>query len=723
MAKDYSHLGFIPDKKEDEEIEIPTSDSSDGLLETSLETLGATAAGVGQGFTFGTGTKALAALEALGELQDQKESSLASLYKRYKELEAKNTGAYEELAKKHPMATFSGEIGGSILNPIPGTAAKVGAEALGAAKLAKALDIAPSLVTRSGAGALLGAGTTAINSKGEGLDYLEDIAKGTITGGALGVGEDYVARGVKSAGKYLENSPKLQRIIRAFQLERGTPTEMNPEGKPINLGGETTRKGGGPTPIFEQLNYVKNKLTDSFKNMSQLARDEFDEFFKTEGKTLLDPKDKNVNNIINFINEHKDILSKHLGSDIVEKLTSGIPTLDSTGMRIAGKYTGTVSDLYNLRSALYDNINKLSDTDLLHRDIQNALFGTKGAQNGLVHAIDATLDKTFPGTYSALKSNVDKASSPIEQILNRTENEEARAIRLSDLSRTEAKKRTDAAFGSLLEHIGGTGFNDIKKRYAFNSMVDNYEDVLGHLYKTSPRFKYMMERAARLHGVDPSSFGSSQEAIEEGLKAVNKKILGRVPKTLKGTNIPIEDIPGLKEVMEKYGENLFSQKGLLPPSEMERMAIQAAKDVSALKTYTGVENRADDAIKDIMAIPAGAGVPLELTAKTAAGLGSTTRAIEDYAKSLPSWAKAPVVKPVQAGINLKNATTDQLKQYAQILSNHHNPAVSNIGKSAITALDENPIGKATFLNSAMQSPNIRKILRLSPGKQEKESEE
>lgn len=723
MAKDYSHLGFVAD----DEVPVPspspsadtgfvpetTEDSS--LIEDLLETAGAGAASVAQGFTVGQGTKLLGAIEALGEAKDL--SDLEKLYSRYQELAGKRKEQYQELSGKHPFVSTAGEIGGAILNPLPGAAAKTAVELAGAAKLAKALQLPVGLVSRMGTGGLLGGGMSAITSEKEGLDYLKDIGIGTGVGLGLGFGEFVGAEKFTPWAKdYIAKSPKIQNIIRSFQLSRGTPFEMNPEGKPIYLTEPAERAGGGPTPIFQQLDYVKNKMVDSLQKMYNFSRKEFDGFFNNYGDEILDVNNPQIKTVLKILEDNKGILSKAVGSEKIENLVGGLPRTGSLGELIEGNYKGTVSNFYDLRKALYDKINHLTDLNVLDRDTQRLLYGEAG-KGGVVNLIDEALSSSpkFGKTYTNLKKNVDVAASPFENLLNRDPNDEARVIRLSDLSKDEATKKANAIFSTMAESLGSTGFSDVKRRVVFNNMIDKYEEVIKTLYQNSPEFKGIMDRLGKIK-VKGKTASSSE--IEEALT----KLQSGEPIEAIG-DIPISKLSKeVQDALKAEFKSLKSRASFEPPAKMEKMTKDVARDISTLKTQTGIRDATDPELGDIFTKPLGAGSPLELTTRTASTLGSGVRKIEDFAKGLPSYLKTPVVKSAQAAVDLKKANMDQLKQWAEILSKDKRPSVSNIGRAAMSSLEENPVAKAAFLNTIMQNSTAREILRLSPGKPEKKEE-
>jgi hypothetical protein len=73
------------------------------------------------------------------------------------------------------------------------------------------------------------------------------------------------------------------------------------------------------------------------------------------------------------------------------------------------------------------------------------------------------------------------------------------------------------------------------------------------------------------------------------------------------------------------------------------------------------------------------------------------------------------IKALTPGIKLRDMTIDQLKEAARSLSKNDNVIVSNIGKSAMQGLEENPMYKGVFLNQIAQNPELRKnILGILP---------
>lgn len=693
-----------------EKVEPVKAEEEEGLLQKALETAKAGTYGAAQGFSFGTATKALGALEAIAEQEDL--SDLEKLYEKYKELSTKKKREYEELAARNKIASTVGEVGGMLINPVPGAAAKALVNLAGGAKLAKALQVAPKFVERVGAGGILGAGTTAVQSEAEGTEYLKDIAKGTGYGMLAGGLEHGAALAGTAAKEKLLANPKIDRIIRAFKLSRGTPFEMNPEGKPIDLAAKPTREGGGPAPLFDQLNYVKNEITNSFKNMYKLAKDEFNEFFEKEGKTILNAEDPKIGSIIKVLNDNKKILKDKIGGEAIDKITNLNEVIDpSTGVISSKNFKGTISDLYNVRRGLLDNIDsiyELMKTDKIDRDTLNILFG-KGTDKGIVGAIDDVLSSISPN-YSNLKNNIDVAASPLEQVLNKTLNQEARSVRLSDLSDSKSTELAEKAFGRMLKRFG-PGFEDVEQRYVFNQMIDKYEDILSKFNKNSPKFKALLGKTTE---------GASSKDIDTALSIMKQNVSSAssaAPKVdlKKGVfeSTDLDDVKAQQDILKKLG--------ILPSSEAEKLGIEAGENISALRTFLG-ERSTQDTV-DLFSMPAGSGLPTVLTTKVAGTLGSAVRGATDFAKGLPTYVKTPVAATVRAPINLKNKTTNELKQYAEILTKSDNPSVSNIGRAAIQGLEENPAAKGAFINMAMQNPTIRQILGLSADRSKMEEKE
>ena len=286
--------------------------------------------GAQEGFTFHLGKRGLAAAKS------------ALTEKTYEQELAEIQKVLDEAQERSPIVFGGSELAGALLNPIPGTVAKMGAEAIGGTKLAQmagrgATSLAEKFavpaadVIEAGGfkmpkvlnllekpsiekiGELAGKSAAAtieggiLSGAGEAIEgEPENIPMAMLTGGLISSAFPLAGEAVSRAGKKLEDYDWFQKAKKGFSLTK--------QGLGIN-------KISGQDAITKRLLDTSSKIKDIAKSTVQNAKSEFDRYIQQskniidEGGNVLGPYrfsvsddkvGKPLNDLLSFINNNKD---------------------------------------------------------------------------------------------------------------------------------------------------------------------------------------------------------------------------------------------------------------------------------------------------------------------------------------------------------------------------------------------------------------------------------
>lgn len=653
------------DKNAKPSAEVASPEDKDGFIMESLKDLGISGA---EGFSFGQAKKALSYYQALQEASNPEEFD--SLYQqKLKE----NEEALERIKERSPIMYWTGEIGGGLLNPLPGGLAKGAATALGLTKAASAIaELSPVLgkaAQGTAEGALMGGGLSALDSEKEGKDLISDIVQGAKFGGLTGGALSGTGGLAKKAWESLKKeSPTAQKAARAFELEKEglgpeplkpgrsfsdeTPTELKSE--PISLGSTS-----GMSKLIGELQNTAKRVSDSAIKLFDHSINQYQQFFEKNAKVPLSVNDEvignDINQILTAINNNKEELKKALGSNFIRELTQ-------TSSPFLTPQYGDVNagQLNSLRRELIKNLDKIEDID-----VKNMLVG----ENGLIKAIEKTLTKKFP-EFSTLKNNIDIAARPAERLME----EELMAdpnlpkksrIFLSDLDPDVARSKLEKVVKDLSKRYYTGGISSAEERKLFEQFLQNYENSLNEL-------------------------SNKQITAKDELGDLLAKALGS---ELKKTGIS----KGEDAFVAR--SRLLREAGAESPEALKRAVETSGGNIGALIATAGWRPENDKALLSVM--------PL-LKGKVGAGLlGFPAIKGAQYAGKIAGSA------PVKGFKALQQLPINQLKAIANQLSSSESPYISNIGRSAAEGLEQSGMGRAIFLHQIFTNPDIRKELGLT----------
>lgn len=409
----------------------------------------------GQGGLLGFGDEALAAVEAGGDVLTGG-THLENLLNKYRELQKKHESEYKALQERSPVLSTIGELGGGLAMPMG---------ILGKAKQGAGLLARLGQAAKSGAlvGGVASAGVSE-NTLGQPLELAADIGKGAAGGAAIGTVLGGVGEAVGAGGRYIKDyvkeSPKLQRALTAFDLER----------KGINL---TTEKGG--QEIINRTEKLASSATDEVLAPLEKAKaiynseiDKVKDFPITPETNILeiggkefDPS-KSYNLLKEQILDNEEVF-KRVYPNIFNKFENNEPL--------------TVSDLLNLRGHLIKNSESFNDIRKFPSDASEKIFG-RGEDPGIIGSINDALDKYIPNG-QVLRSEIKKVATIPEQLINKNIDPTAQPIKLYDKDDETAKKILNSIFKHKIETAGGTSRAGLQARKTItdlgNTMGKNVE--------------------------------------------------------------------------------------------------------------------------------------------------------------------------------------------------------------------------------------------------------
>lgn len=703
MANNYSHLGFVADEEE----KTSPEEASD-----EIGTLEAAVLGAQEGATFHLGKRGLAAFRA------------ATGDKTYtEELEAIQK-ILDEARKAHPFAYGGSELLGALVNPLPGAAAKAGAEALGASKLAKSIGglteslagsklasklglvaaeeipnvttlfakptaaglgkLAEKATTGSIEAGLIGGGVEALEGEGD----LSDIAKAT--GGAMAFGAALPAGGVAlgRVGKKLEDYDWWEKVKRSYNLAK--------EG--IGIGSMS-----GQNVIWGKGREVAQKMRNASKSLIEQAKQQFDDYIE-QNQNVLDKagnivgpyrfstKDPSVGNdlkeVINILENNKPVFDKLLDS---KTFLSDLLKQRSVGMYGPEDYEPTLKQLSDLRKQLIEGLGKEAPEGF-DRDLRKLVVGEKG----IIKKVEDIINKKFD-RYSTLKNNINEAAKPAEMLIGQTTDPDAATVFFSDLPEATQNKKLDDIGKRLMERYfrGGTLSADSR------AILDEFFNQLSNAAKIVGK-----ESSGK---VGPSYKGAPDFGDPNALAQMLKMMKGQAGS---GLEQKIKDT-------SKQAKEAFSAESI---AMLRNEAKEAAGNIAAMSALEGVRPEAD--------MPTGANIPIPtklsiINPATWLSVGST-----EAAKYAGAIAGMP---PITTYGKLRQFNIKQLQDLAGKLSKSDSPALANIGRNAAQSLGGRPgdtaktvgdsINKAVFIHQIMTNPSIRKELGIDLSKENQEEEE
>lgn len=707
-----------------------TSDTSDDS--PALETAQAMMQGLVEG-AVPFKPQVFAAGEALagGNLSD-----LEGLLSRYREAEEKNRLSYEKLMEEHPIAGRVGEVAGMFLDPVApilargvvGVGGKLIKPLMGLSEEEKALDLAlktnkadeiaaalerlnlkeksssgmSAIAKEASTGAILGGMYSASRSKGhlggegeEGLsgDIIEGAKSGAIVGGALGsLGEGF--------SRYFGKKSKSADIVRAVagkELESGERLGVPVALEEGALAGKTFGPLEGPQLVYKDVKEKAKELSDRAVEALEQRKKEFNEVFDNVKNKLIN---KNASMADNLSLEKKIINAQGRAIDRAEK-RKGRPLSQRE-----------IKDAHNLAAMNVVVPVLKQEYPELYELYDYAITNPEFSQ------IFRSLDKTFipdlitgrPLTFSQLYN--------VQKRLKIRANELADEFKLTETQRDMLFGRGDYEGSGIL----------------YNQIADGVQES-GLLEKALERLVPDVEKyraSIRDYGAGPieaiinrnpdiaAQPVKAHEMPKEKIRQILEQEIGKFIETAGGTtSYALQSSENLNDL---YRLLLKAEAHNVPPEKLKQVAqnvldlknrvTESSQNMAALVGTSGVNQaQGHSTVGDLTQAFTG-------PAKMFEGLTSLQIGrMAGKAKAIPK--KIPVLKQ---GIQLRDASIDQLKEWAQKLSSSDQAWKANLGKSAMQGLEENPVYKGVFLNQIAQHPELRSMINsMLPGSEEEQN--
>jgi len=651
-------------------------------------------------------------------------STLQEFLDKYREAEKINQERYEQLMTDN-MAAKAGEAAGMLVDPFVsgvskaavGLGGKLLKPLMAASKEERAVEMAlktgdakkvasaleqlrikettPSLIKtlrqEIPTGALMGGIYGASRSKGvfggegeQGLsdDIIENALAGGISGGILGVAghgfSKYFGKGSKKAdiaravaGKELESGERLGQPI---DLEEGA------------LAGKTFASPEGPQLILRDIDEKAKELTERAVGALQKRKDEFNKIFEQYGNST-------VNNLASIANpklerkiteaQGRAVLNEEqkLGRSLTNKEIKMIH--DKQAFKIVAPI---LRKAYPELTQVVEKVRSSKPISDMFRSIDK-------------HFIPDLLTGQ-PVSFSQLYN--------IQKRLKINSKKMADAFKLSEIERDMLFGRGNFSGTGILynEAIGGKKSSGLLER-SLEKIVPDVE-------------KY--RKVIRDMGAGPveAILNKNPNLAAQPIKAWNftdEKIRNILQKQFAAT---IEKAGGTNRAAAEAAEDLNDMYNLLLKAEAEGAAPQQLQKIA--EDVLDLKEKISKSSQNMAALVGVAGQNQALghmsvedvtqafePVKFLKGLTSLTvgRAVGKGQKTIKGMG-GPVVK-------LRDATIDQLKEYANILSRDSAPWKANLGKAAMQGLEENPMYKGVFLNQVAQNPELRQqIFDLMP---------
>lgn len=554
--------------------------------------------GAGQGVTLGFGEEALAAI-----LATIKPSEL-DWYSNYRAKQKQLESEYQQAQERSPWLTGIGEFAGGFALPVgalmkgaqtakaaAGTKAfqkaiSTGVKAEDALDIAKKAENLSELLRSAKVGALTG-GAVSAGSSGETLEtpkeLLKDIGFGAIAGGAIG---GIAQKGIQTTKEFIEESPKLQRALKAFELEAYGIKDKNTG--PINL---TTEKG--QRKIQEDIEDRVKKISDNYLQYFNLASEDLNRKI-ADSATVPAQRifntykfSSNTDNL--FRDEFLNTLKTSPGLKKIESLSEFvnhdnglIKKLDDTTGQIIKEEINT-SDLLNLKDNILRNIKRLKQ--------EGQITEIDGKRiSGLINKIDQMINDVNPDILKAYAIKR-KMAYPIESLLNDSVDPDTHWRTISKISRgslgeKKLKDKVEKAVDRKIYETSGTGSRVVQNKVFLENLEKETEKRLKEVIPDSPLLE---EGILRKEVLDPKEInrnfkeayenlgaletteGMKRTAEERGLKGISESFVAAK------TGVPI---PYTSQGISQIGGKLGRIEGNFP---FVQQPVKKTKDL--IKTY------------------------------------------------------------------------------------------------------------------------------------------
>jgi hypothetical protein len=686
------------------------------------ESIKAFALSSAQGGLMGFGEELLGGLEAAKETAFG-DKELKDLYKTFQEAKKKNEEAYEELRRRNPGAVLAGEIAGGFAVPmgtgLAGALAKVsglkkGLGALGVNKL-----IAEHIATGATGAGLSGLGASKGTIAGSlGLTEEEGVGGDVLTSSALGAGLGLTTGVVSKLGKeamdWLGSSPTGRRFLAARQLEAGSREGYD---GPINMREapaiEPFAKKSGGQKITEKVEDIAKEIRDDAASARQFVKDKLQEDLKNANDTSVNVpggREAAFNKMRQQLFDKIRFSRKMTADELNDFLYSDPSRMAKFNKRVEEEFFQTFKKKYN-------------DTDF---EELRKLFAQFKVAHPRVSKLLREVDYTIT---NKILSNKDPITVPelftFRRQLVKKANEFADAFNLSTQDR-------DMLYGKPGTPFEGKGvFDQVDNILA--KYVSDIKDTRAAVGIKSAPIETLLNKSDDISLHKIKAFDLSDESVQQRVQNEVKKLI-----QLSGGRSQQAD-DAAKRLQEYFQQVISTNLDLLKRGviteqqfatsskkldELVKKAKSAGIDFSTLVAIKGIETFADKSPAQVINEFKSMGG--QTFTGLGARLGATQRLMREQGASLPGFIRKPISVPTKGYIDFRKASTDELKQMAELLAQSKNPFYQNLGRGAAESLATNQMGKAVLLNTALQNPDIRKELGFSltdKGKVELKEEE
>jgi hypothetical protein len=665
--------------------------------------------------------------------------NLKSWYERYREAEKINQKRYEELMKDKQggmnISARAGEAAGMLFDPavsgisrgITALGGKLIKPLMGISKEEKLLETA----IKGGNAETVATALQNLRLKEAKPTFFKTLAREVPTGGVMG--------GLYGASRSGGTSETLDRLFGYDRPvgEKGLTDDVIENAKfGMLAGGALGSLGFGFSKMFgkeagtaDALRAVAGKELESGKRLGvpiQLEESALvgKTFGEPEGQQLIFRETENV---------AKDLTERAIGSlqsakDKLNNLISevGGSPINDVASEAHPLFEKLTKDLYSRMYRKYEKLRKRDLTDAENEKIWRD--ATRRVTEGL-------LQQNYPELYTLLQYAKDKKIGRFMETIERgfIENlQYGKPINFDTLFQFQKRMRQR--------------YSELADKLYLNTMERNIILGKGDYAGSGIMYNQASEFGAKTPGLMEQALERIAPDVDEYRKLIKDYAAGPV-ETILNENAEIASQPlkawnytddKIKNILQKKfeslielagGTNIAASQAANQLDDIYRVMLKAesqgksGKELQKLADdILELKQRVNDSSQNMAAL---VGVVGKNQAQGHMRVEDMAQAFEDpkgLFKGLSTLNLARAagkteasIKALTPGIKLRDMTIDQLKEVARSLSKKDNVIVSNIGKSAMQGLEENPMYKGVFLNQIAQNPELRKnILGILP---------
>lgn len=711
---------------------IPATEEESSTISDFVE-------GAKQGATFGFADELSAALDVLRGKAPEDSKSLLDAYRA---LQKAKEAEYEKVKKRSGKAALAGELAGGIFFPIPGAAAGGLAKASGITGALKKIGTGERLAEHVGTGVSMGGLSGLGFSKGaleeDPSTVFEDVAAGSITGGAisglLGKASDFVNNSVKKVKDFATSRAAKA----AYELESGTRAGY--EG-PVSLQEAPNISPFAPRSGSQEIVKAADDLikeeVEHVVGLQKAAKEELGKFIQKNGDDVFADsiigKDK-VSQIGDIAQEkaHKKALeviekSKKLQSMFSELKEKGKDDIDAVHSLVQEnkKLAYIFGDTYNRavtnteRSLIRDVLNKTQDTDI-QKYFTNLDYLVKIADsqpNTPLRPIRDVLEQIDPDFIYLIKQ------APFNIPLRKLFNFRKEFLQRAETEALESKlspRNREVLFGVTDEKGMKSGGVFDKIEEMIKSSSKEVKPLIQKVKDRSKPIETMLNKDAdiRYHSAKAWDLDDAElrKKIGNELENLVKNIAGDTVTSTEAADL-LRDYFDATLKIAKTPEELNMLKKHI--EEQTKKFNDRAYEYGAMHRIKKIDKTSDVQVGKLNPSKIASTVSGSTIAELAATAGSMKKGVSEAVEEIPSIVRTPVSFALKSPFTLRNATAETLKEVGDFLASSKNPAVSRFGQGVQESAVNNPAVRNAIINSAFQRVDIRRALGLKIDEEEK----